>query len=134
MEIILTEALTNALEHGCLQIDQEKKAMLVLSGEYDDALAEMALEPGAEITLSATLQRDAERPLLIMEVQDSGPGLAENALKTRVETTAVNGRGLKMISHYCDSLFTDGPNGRLIILKTLEGENTCRFPKAALTN
>jgi len=134
VEIILTEALTNALEHGCLQIDQEKKAMLVLSGEYDDALAEMALEPGAEITLSATLQRDAERPLLIMEVQDSGPGLAENALKTRVETTAVNGRGLKMISHYCDSLFTDGPNGRLIILKTLEGENTCRFPKAALTN
>jgi len=122
VEIILTEALTNALEHGCLCIDQDRKAMLVLKGEYDDAMASVAAPPGAWMTLSASLWRGASQPMLQLEVQDSGPGLPDNAMKTRADTTAVNGRGLQMIGRFCDSLFTDGPGGHLIILKTLQGE------------
>ena len=37
---------------------------------------------------------------------------------------SVNGRGVQMIRRLCDSLFTDGPGGHLIILKTVEGEHT----------
>ena len=123
IEIILTEALINALEHGCLCIDREEKARLLLEGEYDDALVGMTPLPESSIRLSATLWRGAEKPLLLMEVQDTGPGLPEDALRTRAEMTALNGRGLKMIGRFCDSLFTSGPGGHLIILKALEGEN-----------
>ena len=122
IEIMLSEALLNALEHGCLCIDRQEKAQLILAGEYDDALAGMVPVPGAQITLLATLWRVAQTPLLIMEIQDNGPGLPQDALETEAEATSVNGRGLQMIGRFCDSLYSGGPGGHLIILKTLEGE------------
>jgi two-component system, HptB-dependent secretion and biofilm response regulator len=121
VQLILTEALTNALEHGCLGIDRRHKARLLLSGEYDDLLEAMAPLPGAGITLRATLWRGAGKPLLHLEVRDCGPGFAPDALRHPAEGNFLNGRGLQMIERYCDSFFTDGPGGRLIILKTLEG-------------
>ena len=121
IELILTEALTNALEHGCLCIDREEKTRLLLAGEYDETLSSKAPVPKALIQLCATLWRGAEHPLLLMEVRDNGPGLPADALSTGAAATAVNGRGLKMIDRGSDSLFTDRPGGRLIILKTLQG-------------
>jgi two-component system, HptB-dependent secretion and biofilm response regulator len=123
IEVILTEALINALEHGCLGIDRQEKAKLLLSGHYEDALAQMTLPPGAAITLGATLWRGAAQPLLLIEVQDSGPGLPGNDLRAPAARAALNGRGLRLIANYSDALFTDGPGGHLIILKTLgEGD------------
>ena len=124
IEVILTEALINALEHGCLRINRQEKSRLLLEGEYDDALAGMVPLPDSAIRLSATLWRGAQKPLLLIEVQDSGPGIPEDALKTRAVMNSVNGRGVQMIRRLCDSLFTDGPGGHLIILKTVEGEHT----------
>ena len=119
LEVILTEALTNALEHGCLGIDREEKARLLREGDYDEVLAEKALLPGAGIALSATLWRGAGPPLLLMEVQDNGPGLPEDALTPKTDETSLCGRGLQMIARYCDSLYIGGPGGHLILLKTL---------------
>ena len=119
LEVILTEALTNALEHGCLRIDREEKAGLLLNGDYDDALAARVVLPGHRIELSAMLWRAAQKPLLLMEVRDSGPGLPDDALSRDAEDTSVNGRGLQMIRRFSDSLFIGGPGGCLIILKTL---------------
>jgi CheY-like chemotaxis protein/anti-sigma regulatory factor (Ser/Thr protein kinase) len=121
LEFILTEALINALEHGCMGIDRDEKTRLKLEGEYDDTIGKKATFPEAAIVLSATLWRGAEKPLLLMEVRDNGSGLPDNALNTVIDETSVNGRGLRMISHFSDSLFIGRPGGRLIILKTLEG-------------
>jgi two-component system, HptB-dependent secretion and biofilm response regulator len=124
VELVLTEALTNALEHGCFGISREEKAGLLLSGEYEDALERRIALPDARMSLFAILYRGAGNPLLIMEVQDNGPGFPGDALKTETDKNSVNGRGLRMISRYSDSLFIGGPHGCLIILKTLEGGNT----------
>jgi two-component system, HptB-dependent secretion and biofilm response regulator len=123
VELVLTEALTDALEHGCFGISRDDKAGLLLSGEYEDALERRIALSGAGISLSAILYRGAGNPLLIMEVLDNGPGLPGDALKTETDKNSVNGYGLRLISRFSDTLFIGGPNGCLIILKTLEGGN-----------
>lgn len=124
VELVLTEALTNSLEHGCFGISRDEKARLLLNGEYEDALERQIALPDAGMSLSAILYRSAGNPLLIMEVLDNGPGLPGDALKTKLDKNSVNGRGLHIISRFSDSLFIGGPNGCLIILKTLKGGNT----------
>jgi anti-sigma regulatory factor (Ser/Thr protein kinase) len=77
------------------------------------------------MSLSAILYRGAgDHPLLIMEVLDNGPGLPGDALKAETDNDSVDGYGLRIISRFSDSLFIGGPNGCLIILKTLEGGKT----------
>jgi two-component system, HptB-dependent secretion and biofilm response regulator len=124
VEVVLTEALLNAFEHGCLGIDQEHKSRLLQAGEYDDALETLAPLPNAAMVLSATLWRGTEKPLLLVEVQDSGPGLPDQTLRNHASGTAANGPGLKIIGRFCDSVFTGSPGGHLIILKTLEGDDS----------
>jgi two-component system, HptB-dependent secretion and biofilm response regulator len=124
VEVVLTEALLNAFEHGCLGLDQKEKGRLLQAGEYDDALETLAPLPDAVITLSATLWRGTEKPLLLVEVQDSGPGLPDQTLRNHASGTAANGPGLKIIGRFCDSVFTGSPGGHLIILKTLEGDDS----------
>jgi anti-sigma regulatory factor (Ser/Thr protein kinase) len=122
LELTLTEALTNALEHGCLGIDREEKTRLQLVGEYDDALAGKTARQDAGITFSATVWRGTRKPLLLLEISDNGPGLPADVMNMEAEITSVNGRGLRMISSYNDSVFIGSPGGYLIILKTLEGK------------
>ena len=121
LEVVLTEAMINAFEHGCLGIGREEKIRLIKEGEYDDVLERRTALPGAAIVLSATLWRSPTKPLLILEIRDNGPGLPDDALSTEVDETSVHGRGLWLIRRFSDSLFIGGPGGRLIILKTLEG-------------
>ena len=124
LESTLTEAMTNALEHGCLCIDRDEKRRLLLVGEYDDTLEKKAPSADAWISLSATLWQGAENPLLLLEMRDSGPGFPDDALSTEADKTSVNGRGLRMINRFNDTFFIGGPGGCLVILKTLEGGNT----------
>ena len=124
LEVVLNEAMINALEHGCLGIDRGEKNRLQLAGGYEDALETKAAQPDAAIKLSATLWRGAENPLLLMEVYDSGSGLPDTALSTEADETALNGRGLRLIKRYSDSIYTGGPGGRLLILKTFDEGDT----------
>ena len=121
LELILTEALTNAFEHGCLGIDAAEKTRLQLEETYGEVLETRSVLPGAGIALRANLWCGAEKPLLLMEVSDNGKGVPADAISTDVDANAINGRGLRMISRYCDSLFVGKPGGCLLILKTLEG-------------
>jgi DNA-binding response OmpR family regulator len=68
------------------------------------------------VRLSASLWCGAGKPLLAAQVADSGPGLpAETLLQ------AAAGSGLETITTLCDAVFTGGPGGRLILLKTMDG-------------
>lgn len=92
--MLLDEALTNALEHGGLK----------------------STPPEEHVVLSASLWQGAERPLLILEINDNGPGLLPDKF-----WNARDGCGLKKIWHHCDSVYIGGPGCRLILVKTIEG-------------
>lgn len=122
LAVTLTEALSNALKHGCPKMARSEQPF----GRQEEAntapSGKAAAEPDAAIVLSATLWRGAEMPLLLMEVRDSGPGLPDEAFNADTTKTFVKGRGLRMISRFSDSVFLGRPGGRLIILKAIEGE------------
>ena len=122
LELVLTEALTNALEHGCLKIGREEKRRGILTNVYDDILKNRTATDDSDIFLSLSLWRGAMKPLLLLEICDSGPGLPLDSFLAS-DNTDVNGRGLQMISHYSDSFFVSSPKGCLLILKTIEGDN-----------
>ncbi|BCS55869.1 response regulator [Geobacter sp. SVR] len=122
LELLLTEALINAFEHGCLEIGREEKSKAILAGEYDDLLKGRSAAPDSSIELSLSLWRGAASPLLILEVRDSGPGLPADFFSTPA-VNGVSGRGLRMISRYSDGFFAAGPGGCLTILKTIEGDS-----------
>lgn len=92
--LLLDEALTNALEHGGLK----------------------STPPEEHVVLSASLWQEAERPLLILEINDNGPGLLPDQF-----WSAREGGGLKKIWHHCDSVYIGGPGCQLILVKTIEG-------------
>jgi len=120
LELVLTEALTNALEHGCLGLGREAKSLAIKEGDYDELLTARCAGAHGRIQLILTLWSAAEQPLLQVEVRDSGPGLPADFLRSP-GPNAVSGRGLKVIEHYSDGFYTSGPGGCLIISKTLEG-------------
>jgi CheY-like chemotaxis protein/anti-sigma regulatory factor (Ser/Thr protein kinase) len=122
LELVLSEALTNALEHGCLKIGREEKERVILTGEYDDILENRAAPTDSDISLALSLWRGAKQPLLLLEICDSGPGLPFDSFRIP-DTTAVSGRGLQVINRYSDSFFVSSPKGCLLILKTIEGDN-----------
>ncbi len=118
LELMLSEALTNAYEHGCLRIDSAEKKRIMLTGEYEDFLETCLPPDGSAMSLSLSLWRGMGLPLLSLEIRDSGSGIPLAGLGT-ADSLAVCGRGLRMIDRYCDSLFVGGPSGCLIILKTI---------------
>jgi CheY-like chemotaxis protein/anti-sigma regulatory factor (Ser/Thr protein kinase) len=122
LEVVLTESLTNALEHGCLRIDRGQKELMIGRGDYETTLETLQPAPGSFIKVCASLWGAAQDPLLVLEVKDSGPGLPAGVFQSRAGSTSLNGRGLQMVSRFSDSLFYGGPGGHLIILKTLEKE------------
>lgn len=123
LSMILIEAMMNAYEHGCLNIDPDNKIKLLMRGEYEDALEGMEHLPDTVIKLSASLWRTASKPLLMLEVKDNGSGLSEGGLQYFTSDAFMDGNGLKTISRLSDYLYIGSSSGTLIILKTLEGED-----------
>lgn len=123
LEIILTEALTNALEHGCLGISSEEKSSMMQKGEYDEFLSSRIPPSDSKISFKISLRRGAGQPLLILEINDNGSGVPIQSVLKTASPTAVCGRGFRLIERYSDNLYIDSPGGCLLILKTLEGEN-----------
>lgn len=116
LKTLLDEALNNALEHGCLGIEHEEKTRLLQAGEYAAYLARQVAPGKARISLSATLWRGAGRPLLIMSIDDNGPGLPLEKYRD-----VPDGGGLKRIWRRCDSCFVGSPGCRLLLMKSIEG-------------
>jgi len=117
------QAFLDALA-GVADVAQDERTELenLLSETLTNVREKREAVQDAEVALTATLWHGAEKPLLLMEV--NGTGLPDNEMCTDSDETFVNGHGPRSIHRSCDSQFTDTPGGSLIILKTLEGENT----------
>jgi hypothetical protein len=77
--------------------------------------------PGSRTSLSSTLWRGAGKPLLILEIRDTGSRLSPDALNSVMDEDSDGTSVLSTLRNLSDSLFIGWPDGFLMILKTLEG-------------
>ena len=118
----LTEALTNALVHGCRGGGNDGRSQ---DGADKAASQKEHLLSVAEIEFSATLWRGAKKPLLIMKVKENGPGMSAGAFQTVIDDISPQDSGLRLIAQNSEVVFLDEAGGCLIMLKTLEGRGAC---------
>lgn len=90
------ELLSNAIEHGSLEIDGETKARLVLEGRYLDEIAQRQEAEPFNVRVVRVMFRKQARSIRI-RVVDEGPGFDFAALSRDLQPTdAPCGRGLAL--------------------------------------
>lgn len=90
------ELLSNAIEHGSLEIDGATKARLVLEGSYlDEIVRRLDIEPYRGRVVRVMFHKQARS--IRIRVMDEGPGFDFSALpRDLVPTDAPCGRGLAL--------------------------------------
>ncbi len=104
--LILSELFSNALEHGLLRLESEKKESLEGFEEYHAARERKlaALEEGS-IKIDLELSKQEEAGKLVIRVEDSGPGFDyQEALPQLSDNIAFGGRGILLVRSLCQGL------------------------------
>ncbi|GEM_PF-532654 len=126
IEVILTEGVTNALEHGCLGIGREEKSTLIRGGDYENELLCRTPPDDCRIVIVVSFIRTSGDILFSLEVHDSGAGFSPCLIHEATSPTNLCGRGLRMVERLCDAIYVGAPGegGRLLIFKTAGRENS----------
>jgi CheY-like chemotaxis protein/anti-sigma regulatory factor (Ser/Thr protein kinase) len=122
LDLALTEALLNALEHGCLGMGKDKQR-LMLEGEYDDLLMAAVAQPGVEISMTLTMIRRRGRLQVWVEIIDPGPGFDPGQQLTRkAAASATSGRGFMIMKRSVDLVRRNSAGNRVVLMHMFEGE------------
>ena len=133
LDLALSEALMNALEHGCLGMGADKQR-LILEGEYDDAVMAPAPPAAQDITVTLTLTPFQERLQAWVEIADPGPGFdAEQRLARPASKTAPSGRGFIIMQRSVDLVRRNQTGNRLLLMQMFDGSASLTHP-TSLTN
>lgn len=120
--LVLTELLSNALDHGVLALDSRMKSesdgfqhYLALRSERLAALAEGAID-----VRMATIEADG-KALIRMQVIDSGRGFDFRKVLDHVpEMTAPYGRGIPLVRRLCQSVEYRGSGNEVEVVFPLD--------------
>jgi len=118
IELILTESLTNAFEHGCLRLNRGAKDSLILAEEYDTLLESKSVN-NESISLTASISSTTMYQLLTLLIEDTGAGFDWSNIRNP-DNPVFSGRGLRLVSRYADGIYFHPPGNRIVILKTVE--------------
>ncbi len=95
------ELLSNAVEHGNLEIDQQTKAKLIMSGEIDDEI-QRRLRLGTYRNRVVRVFFKCSRSRVWLKVMDEGKGFDfEKVLNGEMPLDQPNGRGLLVARNLC---------------------------------
>jgi len=134
--LVLTELISNALDHGVLRLDSRMKGeadgfqrYLALRSERLAALTEGAVE-----IRIATVESNG-RPLVRMLVTDTGAGFDYGKVLERVpEVTTPYGRGIPLVKRLCDSVEYRGCGNEVEVVFPLGEPKAPGAPHAAGLN
>lgn len=126
LEVALGEALLNAFEHGCLRLGGARKTELIMSGDYDQVLADAVPRDGEYITLDIYLEQRVAGTFVFLDLQDPGVGWegahAAHSIPLSATTTP-RGRGLTIIARSVDLVGRSLAGNRVVLAKKLKEEN-----------
>ncbi len=103
VKLALYEALTNALEHGNLEIDYDQKSAALAGDEGVKALIDRRAKEAPYRDRRIRIEADYEPERVVYRVEDGGPGFPHDSrehLSRLGDTDALHGRGLLLIHHY----------------------------------
>ncbi len=108
------ELLSNAIEHGNLEIDFQQKGDLLVKGRFQDEIQRrLTLMPYAGRAARVSFRRT--RRCIRLTVKDEGPGFDfKRYMQTDVALDLPNGRGIAIASRVCfDNLTYHGPGNEV---------------------
>ena len=121
-ELVFTETLINALEHGNLELSSSSKSNEVLQiGKYEILRQKRLSEPKyAKKKVSVTF--DCHPALFSFTVKDEGPGFNWNKyVDSSHQIAGVNldsyGRGFMIIKHVMDEVYFDKTGNTITLIK-----------------
>jgi anti-sigma regulatory factor (Ser/Thr protein kinase) len=130
VKLALYEALTNAIEHGNLEIDYERKSAAMSSVDGMYALIKARARETAYRDRKVHVDVSYEPEKVVWKVKDDGPGFPHAGIEHRHrlgDTDALHGRGLLLIRHYMDEVEWNAEGNQIRLAKRL----TPKPPSAA---
>lgn len=109
--MILSELYSNALEHGVLQLNSEKKSSSDgFSEYYEERESRLAKLTSGYVKISVKVTSDNHRRALVLYVEDSGSGFDFKNVNFDISNTELlYNRGLALLDQLCSKLeFTKG--------------------------
>lgn len=103
VKLALYEALTNALEHGNLEIDYDEKSRALAGDEGVKALIERRAREAPYRDRRIRVEAEYEPERVVFRIRDGGPGFphaSREHMERLGDTDALHGRGLLLIHHY----------------------------------
>lgn len=98
--MVLSELVSNALDHGLLQLDSALKTGVDTDAYYDERLKRLRALASGEIHIDLETRRDGDDTLLFIRVTDTGAGFDLAALpgdQQALSSGARSGRGIALI-------------------------------------
>lgn len=128
VKLALYEALANAHEHGNMEItfDEKTKAMETPGGILELISSRLADQRLSSRKIYVNVSYTAEGATY--SIRDEGPGFDPQAMmdKPMADTSALHGRGIRLISHYMDDV-TWNETGNEVRLTTRISERVAKI-------
>lgn len=120
MYIVFNETITNALEHGCLELDSRLKKEDFSEREFQELkMQRLKDERYAKRTITISLSIGKDK--YSFTVEDEGPGFDYKKILENLESDIPNmdafGRGFMFISHMIDQIEFNEKGNRITLIK-----------------
>lgn len=125
IRLTLSEVLTNAMEHGSLEISLEEKIVALEDGTFEELFAQRMARPdlaGRVVSVSMDLSPSEVRYI----IGDEGPGFNVEKVMDRLSEPRPElpcGRGLYLIKHFMDGFRYSRGGRRVELIKQLTPVN-----------
>jgi CheY-like chemotaxis protein/anti-sigma regulatory factor (Ser/Thr protein kinase) len=132
VKLALYEVLTNAIEHGNLEIDYDRKSAAMSSVDGMHALIRARALEAPYRDRKIHVDVDYEPARVVWKVRDDGPGFPHATVhqeKRLGDTDALHGRGLLLIRHYMHEVEWNATGNQILLALRLSPKSSGRRPK-----
>ena len=130
LRLTLSEVLTNAMEHGSLEITFKDKATAIIEESYKELVAQRRADPRLG-RRRVSLYLELSPKQVLYTIQDEGPGFDTVEMLKMLSTPDVEspcGRGLFLVSHFMDEFYYNEVGNQITMIKRLTTPTTTPPP------
>lgn len=121
--LVLSELITNAIEHGALGMDGSGKEHPDEFAAYCKEFDRRLDEAGDDDWVRVEMWHDVAAERLFIRVADSGEGFDfKTARRRKAGSTELGGRGLVLLEHYCETIEHSGHGNICTVSLTLDAD------------